>query len=515
MTAIDAYQLGYHVYIIEDAIASTEITHASLSIDYMSQRGIEFIKLNTFKDFINSPIPFKENNFLSHYDPTNHKNLIAKTLKDNSEKLSNYISELNSIKNQWRAISIVKRIKLLENFYKFFLESKEDCIDLIIKEVGKPRKFANDEYNFSKSLYGQAVKEAKQLIKYENSKENNSLRYLPLGIVAVITPFNNPLAIPIGKIIPAIAFGNVVLWKPAPESTLIAEFLKGLFVKAKIGHLLKLVIGDAAIVRQIAKNNNIDAITFTGSEKSGYQVASLALDKFKRIQLEMGGNNSIIVTDDINVDEVAKKVCLAIYGFSGQRCTAARRIIVFKKIKERFIKALLSEIALLRLGDPLSLNTDIGPIISREKCKQLEALCKKEIGLGKILCGGKISNKFSQGNWFEPTLILNPCLDSLIFTEETFGPIGLINEVRNIKEAVEISNAVRQGLIGSIFSDNNKHQKYFLEHAYAGMLVVNNAPIIINPALPFCGAKSSGYGIPEHGIFYRFFYTQPQTTYLS
>jgi acyl-CoA reductase-like NAD-dependent aldehyde dehydrogenase/nicotinamidase-related amidase len=507
--AIDAYQMGFKVIILKDAVASTDPAHATISLNYLSQRGIDIWGMNEFKFQL---LPQKNNIYICP-DPTNTKKIKKRINPLSSNDIDKIISRFNLLSPKWTDSKLKKRMAILMGWKKIIQKSKDKIIDHIIDEVAKPKKFAEEEFKLGMLIFDHVLNLAKTEAVINTSIKNQAVRYVPKGTVALITPFNNPFAIPLGKILPAILYGNKILWKPAIETLNIAIFLKSLLEKISNDSIIQIIEGGTHESRILAQHPGIDAISFTGSEYAGKELAMIAANKLQPLQAEMGGNNSIIIDDTVDIKKIAKSLCRSIFSFSGQRCTAIRRVIILKGMEDEFIKVFMREVRNLKLGDPKNSTTDIGPLISQEHCKKLASICKPEHHEGDILCGGKVSKEWSQGNWFEPTIILNPRLDAAIVKQETFGPIAVILVAKNIESAVRIANDVEQGLLNILCSKKQKVQEYFMSHIKSGMISINQLPVEINPTLPFSGIKNSGFGYPEHGLFDKLFYTSTQTIY--
>jgi acyl-CoA reductase-like NAD-dependent aldehyde dehydrogenase len=348
----------------------------------------------------------------------------------------------------------------------------------------------------------------------EEAGANFQLRHCPVGTVGLITPWNNPLAIPVGKLAPALLYGNTAVWKPALQTSQIARLLMQTLAEAGLDGLVSMVTGDADSGRLLLAQKGIAAISFTGSVVAGRAVAVACAVAGKALQAELGGNNAVIIMADADIDEVARKLAPAIFSFAGQRCTAPRRLIVEASAMRHFEQALLRAIAALQLGQPEDEKTQVGPLISREQQARMAALVSSAVAAGaRLLCGGKIPAGYEHGCWFEPTLIADVAMDAPLVQEESFGPIALLIAARDLDHALQLNNAVPHGLVTTVFSGDAAVQRRVVEEAQSGIVAVNQCPLEISPAAPFGGWKASGIGAPEHGRWDKIFYTRPQAVY--
>jgi acyl-CoA reductase-like NAD-dependent aldehyde dehydrogenase len=331
----------------------------------------------------------------------------------------------------------------------------------------------------------------------------------------MITPWNNPVAIPVGKLGPALAFGNGVVWKAANRASCTSRLVVETLMQAGPARgLVNLLFGGAETARQLIRQSEVEGISLTGSCTTGREVAGLCAAFPKPLQAELGGNNAAIVMPDGDLKKAARELTIAAFSFSGQRCTATRRFLVHEAVRNRFEETLLSCIRSLRLGDPADPGTDVGPVISREKQSMLRDLVEETSAKGaKLLCGGKVPAEWDFGCWFEPTLFDARDSALRVVQEETFGPIAVLQTVRDLTEALQRLNGVDHGLAASLYSYDPEDQHRFLEEAKCGTLKLNQPTLGVGPEAAFGGWKGSGLGPPEHGIWDRDFYTRPQALY--
>jgi hypothetical protein len=339
-------------------------------------------------------------------------------------------------------------------------------------------------------------------------------RLLPHGVVAIITPWNNPLALPVGKILPALLQGNAVIWKPAEEAPLTSKLILKLFKEAECSKVIHMVSGGGEAGDLLIRSDIVSAVSFTGSEKVGRSIALQCAGRFKPFQGELGGNNSLLLFTKKNIEKNVRSIAESVYAFSGQRCTAIRRIIIHKKFKKLFLSLFTKEVKNLEENFIFPRGI-LSPIISTKKRDDLINAVHGAIsgGANLLLGGGVLDGKGRKGSWMQPTLIDNVNPKSKLAQEELFGPIAILYEVTSIEEAMEIANQSRHGLLTVLLSDEKKEINFFKKHASTGIVSVNQCPIKVDPAMAFSGWKSSGIGIPEHGVWDRIFYNRIQSVY--
>ena len=341
------------------------------------------------------------------------------------------------------------------------------------------------------------------------------VRHCPLGTVGIVTPWNNPLAIPVGKIAPALVWGNTIVWKPAIEAPRLAMLLIDSLTEAGVPPgCVNMVFGGATTVQPILRDPRIAAVSLTGSSKTGRHVAAICAAHGKKLQAELGGNNAAVVTAACHIEAVARDVVNAAFSFSGQRCTAVRRVIVDRLIHDQFALALVEAVRALPVGWPLAHTTRIGPLISRSAQQRIaDVVASARDDGGTLHCGGRIPVGFEQGCWYEPTLLSGLDQHCPVVQTESFGPVLILSDAANMDDALQQCNAVEQGLVATCYCEEPKLQRQFMESAQAGIICLHGRPPAIDPRAPFGGWKASAIGPPEHGEWDRAFYARPQAIY--
>jgi acyl-CoA reductase-like NAD-dependent aldehyde dehydrogenase len=345
-----------------------------------------------------------------------------------------------------------------------------------------------------------------------------AVRRCPHGTIAIITPFNNPLYLPLGKIVPAILYGNTVVWKPAPEASQVSRRLLALLHDAGWPKgLVTLVEGDRRLGQALLDDPRIDAVSITASSAAGFSAQEACARRRIPLQAELGGNNAAIIWDDADLADAARQVASGAFDQAGQRCTANRRVIVHQAIRDPFVELLLAASGTLPWGDPLDENTRIGPLVSPARRGSVAGMVDR----ASRRCGpplrpqvGDVPRQVRRADaWFPPTILCCDDPQAEIVQEETFGPVLVVQPAGNWREAIELCNGVRQGLAAAVFTRSRDVATRFLDEARAGILKVNRSTADAAVDAPFGGWKASGLGPPEHGAFDLEFFTRPQTVY--
>jgi alpha-ketoglutaric semialdehyde dehydrogenase len=338
-----------------------------------------------------------------------------------------------------------------------------------------------------------------------------------VGVYGLITPWNFPIAIPAWKAAPALAFGNTVILKPANPTPAIAHALAAIVHKAGAPPgVFNMVLGEGGVGSAIADHEEIDAISFTGSQSVGGKVAETAIRRQARIQLEMGGKNPLVVLDDADLERaVACAIDGAFYG-TGQRCTASSRVIVTEGIHDRFVEALAERAAALRVGDALDPQTQIGPAVNESQLEQnLRYIEIARSEGGRLVTGGEALKLARPGFYMSPAVIADTAAMMRINCEEVFGPVVSTVRVRDYDEALEIANHGRFGLSAGIVTNSLKHARHYRRHVRAGMVMINLPTAGVDYHVPFGGTRRSSYGAREQGFAAVEFYTQTKTVYVG
>lgn len=337
----------------------------------------------------------------------------------------------------------------------------------------------------------------------------------PVGVVGLITPWNFPIAIPAWKIAPALAYGNAVVLKPAELTPGCAWALAEIISRSGLPEgVFNIVFGKGASVGQhLVDHPDVDAVSFTGSVPTGRAIASSCAKTLKKVQLEMGGKNPMVVLDDADLD-LAVAACLNGAFFStGQRCTASSRLIVTEGIHDRFVAALTTAMQGLKVGNALEAGIQMGPVVDARQLEQNLSYLKIAADEGGTVIGGERLTLAQEGFYMAPALVSETSNDMRINREEVFGPVASILRAGDYDEALALANDSAFGLSAGICTTSLKQASHFKANAEAGMVMVNLPTAGVDYHVPFGGSKGSSYGAREQGSYAAEFYTRVKTAY--
>lgn len=529
-TALDAYARGYCVVLASDATGSTEPLHAEITREYLDGRAAEVIDVETILARFtprqpSAPLPAaliagrridttSPEKILSHANPADTREEIFCFAAADRAVVHNAVSNSHIAQRDWEQMPIKARANLLLNWRDGLQKEKGNWSAMIVHEVGKPLCDAQEEIQRALAYISSCIDTA---LTNNFAHPEFKVRYCPLGTIALITPWNNPIAIPVGKLIPALLYGNSIVWKPSPHASRIAEALLQSLIEAGLPPaLVNLVFGDGETARHLMLDPGVSAVSLTGSIDAGTSALALCTLARKPLQAELGGNNALIVLPGTNLDAVIEALAKSAFSFSGQRCTAIRRFIVEKSLCEEFKYKLSHATANLCVGPPNEQSTDIGPLISqRHQSRVRQAIEQACAGGAHVLIGGVVPPGKDHGSWLLPTLIAGAEPDSPIVQNETFGPVAVIQQSENLEDAIRLANYVSHGLVAGLVGGNGTDQARFMESIQAGIVKLGPGPLSIHADAPFGGWKASSIGVPEHGHWDRDFYARPQTIYMG
>ncbi len=340
----------------------------------------------------------------------------------------------------------------------------------------------------------------------------------PVGAVAVVTPFNFPIAIPAWKIAPALTYGNTVVWKPAGVVPLLAVRLAEALVEAGLPEgVLSLLLADGKIGGRLVAHPGIDAVTFTGSTSVGRQLIEVCGRLARPIQTEMGGKNAAAVLADADLDLAAAEVVAGAFRSTGQKCTATSRLIVAEAIADEFLGLLVERTGELQVGDPLVAGSQLGPLVTRDARDEIQAAVDASVAHEsvRVLAGGRpYQDEQRRSGAFLPPTVLEVTGESVLWREELFGPVLAVRRARDDRAALELINDSPFGLLAAVFTDDLRAVTAAVDQVDVGVLHINSETAGADPHVPFGGAKQSGFGPKEQGRAAREFFTTTKTVYL-
>ena len=387
-------------------------------------------------------------------------------------------------------------------------------------EMGKPLREARGETLRAAQILRYSASEAFRPVgeHFEQSATGAqvSTRRRPVGVVGLITPWNFPIAIPVWKLAPALMYGNTVVLKLAYESPRTGLHVAEAFAEANLppGVLNVLTGRGSTVGAALVRDPRVRAISFTGSVATGHGVRDEATKAGKRVQLELGGHNPLIVMDDADLDRAAEAAYAGAFWSAGQKCTATRRIYVQDGVYDRFRDTFLARIERGRVGDPLDPETEVGPIVNEGQFEEIVgAIERGRSDGGRILAGGERAH--DEAYLIPPTVFEDVRDDAFLSCEEVFGPVTSLYRFADFDEAIARANAVPFGLSASIFTSSLATATRFQNEAQAGLLHVNSQTAGAEVHVPFGGIKSSGFGPHEQGRAAIEFYTEVVTIYVD
>jgi alpha-ketoglutaric semialdehyde dehydrogenase len=424
------------------------------------------------------------------------------------EDVDHAVEAAKTAYEDWRLVPAPRRGEILFRFAQLLTEQKDDIAQLMAREMGKvlPEAAGDVQEAIDMSFYmgGEGRRLFGQTTPSElRDKFNMSVRQ-PIGVVGVITPWNFPIAIPSWKIAPALVCGNTVVFKPATDTPLLGERFVELLVEAGVpAGVINIVHGGGgAVGDRLVRHPDVPVITLTGSRETGVEVMRNAADNLKHVHLELGGKNAIIVLDDADLDLAVEGIIWSAFGTSGQRCTAASRVIVQDGAYNELEKRLVAAAEKLRLGPGWEEGVDVGPVINAGALEKIHSYTEigKDEG-AKLLTGGEVADGdgLGEGNFYRPTIFGEVDPGMRVAQEEIFGPTTALIRVREVDEAIRVSNGIEFGLSSSIFTRDVNTAFRAMRDLEAGITYINAGTIGAEVHLPFGGTKHTGNGHREAG----------------
>ena len=454
-------------------------------------------------------------------NPSDTSDIIAEYSSATSDQFEEAVQSALHAQREWEKIGIEKKSQILIKIGDELIHKSKELGELLSREEGKPLAegigevaSAGQQFQYYGSeclrLYGEKIPSTRPGFQVEISRE-------PLGVIGIISPWNFPIAIPAWKAAPALMCGNAVILKPASLTPASAIELTKIITNQDIPEgLFNLVLGSGGDVgNKIATHKDIVAITFTGSVDVGKKLYQDASPQLKKMQMEMGSKNPLVVMDDADLQTAITCASNGAYGGTGQKCTASSRLIVHEKIYKEFVEGLIENIKNIKVGHALDKGTQMGPASNQSQYES--NLNYVEIGKGeaKLAYGGNPMNMRTAGYYMEPTLFIDGDNKSRINQEEMFGPIACVIPAKNLEHALEIANDTDFGLSSGIITQSLAKAEYFKQNIKTGVATVNLPTAGLDYHVPFGGRKASSFGPREQGTYARDFYSQVKTSYIN
>ena len=495
---------------------ATETLTASIGITSSSK---------TYKNFIDGEwVESRSGDMFEDRNPADTREVVGVFQKSNREDVDSAVDAAKRAFKKWRLVPAPRRAEIVYRASEILIERKEECSRDMTREMGKVlRETRGDVQEAIDTGYYMAGEGRRLFGPTTPSELPNKFAMAvrqPLGVCAMITPWNFPMAIPSWKLFPAIVAGNTCVIKPAQDTPLsVFNFVRTLADAGLPRGVVNIVTGFGSTVGgPLTEHPDVRAVSLTGSTAVGRIVGETAAKSFKHCSLELGGKNPMIVLDDANLDLAIEGALWGAFGTTGQRCTATSRIILQKGIYNDFTHRLVERARRLKIGNGLDEAVDMGPAVNESQLKT--DLSYVEIGKNegaRLLCGG---NRLDSGNykygWFmEPTVFGDVDAKMRIAQEEIFGPVVSLIPCEGFEDAIEIANNIEYGLSSAIYTRDVNKAFVAMRDLYAGITYVNAPTIGAEVHLPFGGVKATGNGHREGGFGAVDFYTEWKSIYVD
>ena len=455
-------------------------------------------------------------------NPSDLSDVVGEYAQADQKQTEHAIGAARAAAPAWAAFNVQQRADVLDRIGTEILARKDELGTLLSREEGKTLPEGTGEVaragNIFKFFAGEVLRRTGELVPSVRPGIDVEITREPVGVVGIISPWNFPAAIPAWKVAPALAYGNCVVFKPAdlvPGSAwAMAEIISRAGLPAGV---FNLVMGRGSVVGEtMIGDPRVDAISFTGSVDTGRKVAQKAVAQLKKLQLEMGGKNPLVVLDDADLKTAVESAVNGAYFSTGQRCTASSRLIVTKGIHGKFVDAMIERIKAMPVDHALKAGTQMGPVVDKNQLNQdLFYIEEGKKEGAKLVHGGNLLKREKEGFYLEPALFTETRNDMRINREEVFGPESAVIAAKDSDEALAIANDTQFGLASGIVTTSLKHAAHFRRNSQAGMVMVNLPTAGVDYHVPFGGRKGSSYGPREQGRYAAEFYTAVKTSYVA
>lgn len=431
--------------------------------------------------------------------------VIAPVVRSGTQDVADAVAAAKSAYSTWRLTPAPRRGELLFKLALILTERKDDLARLMTQEMGKTVAETRGDVQEAIDMAYYMGGEGRRLKGYTAPVEMPNKFGMALrdsvGIVGLITPWNFPVAVPSWKMLPALVAGNTVVWKPSEDTPASSAMFVQAFIDAGFpAGVVNLVLGYGDAGAALTEHPDVRILSFTGSTTTGLAVYSKAAALGKKVTLEMGGKNAIIVLDDANLDLAVDAITWSAYGTTGQRCTACSRLIVQSGIRPKLTEALLAKAKTLVVGDGLKEGVTVGPLVNQKALDKVSAYMDvaRQDGADLLIGGGR-DTQAGPGYFFQPTLFGGVTPAMRIAREEIFGPVLSMIEVGSLEEAVQVNNDSAYGLSSSIFTENVNKAFQAIRDLTTGIVYINHGTTGAEIQFPFGGTRGTGNGMREAG----------------
>ena len=481
--------------------------------------------MNTYRNFINGKwVESESARTAANINPANTDDVLGTVRQATRDEARAAVEAAANAFRSWRATPAPARGRIVAKAARLLEENKEEVAQLLTREEGKTIAESRGELQRSINVAEFCAGEARRLNGETIPSElPSNFAYTikqPIGVVACVTPWNFPVAIPIWKVAPALVAGNTVVFKPASITPATAVRITEIFEAAGIPPgVLNLVLGSGSEAGdEIINHPAVKAISFTGSNGVGIRLYEQASRRGAKVQCEMGGKNPVIVLEDADMDLAVESTAQGAFGSSGQRCTATSRAVVVNEIADEFVQRIAKRAASMRLGAGADAQTEMGPSVDENQFKTV----LRYIDVGRedgatLVCGGEraTGDGLDKGYFVHPTVFDNVTADMRIAREEIFGPVLSVLRVPDFEHAMEVANDCEYGLSSSIFTNDAARIFRFVDEIETGMTHINSPTTGGEAHVPFGGIKGTGIGDREQGSTALDFYTDLKVVYVD
>src|SRR5437868_2130791 len=481
--------------------------------------------MSTYRNFINGQwIESESSRTVENVNPSNTDDVLGTIRQATRDEARRAVEAASEAFRAWRSTPAPQRGRIVARFARLLEEDKENLSQILTREEGKTVAESRGELqrsiNVAEFCAGESRRMTGETIPSELPLNFAYTITQPLGVVACVTPWNFPVAIPIWKIAPALVAGNTVVFKPASITPATAVRITEIFETAGVPPgVLNLVLGSGSEAGdEIINHPAVKAISFTGSNGVGIRLYEQASRRGAKVQCEMGGKNPVVIMEDADMDLAVESTAQGAFGSSGQRCTATSRAVVIDEIADEFVERIVKRAQSMRLGPGADPATEMGPSVDENQFNTV----LKYISVGRedgatMACGGSraTGNGLDKGYFVSPTVFDRVTPDMRIAREEIFGPVLSVLRVRDFESAIQVANDCEYGLSSSIFTNDAARIFRFVDEIETGMTHINSPTTGGEAHIPFGGSKGTGIGDREQGSTALDFYTELKVVYVD
>ncbi|HEX6140727.1 MAG TPA: aldehyde dehydrogenase family protein [Candidatus Limnocylindria bacterium] len=480
--------------------------------------------MSSFQNLIGDRwVPARSGATFTSVNPANRDEVIGEFAASGPDDVEAAVAAARAAFPAWSQMPAPKRGEILFKVARLLAEHKEELARLMTREMGKvlpeARGDVQEAIDVAYYMAGEGRRLFGQTVPSEMPNKFAMAIRRPIGVVGIITPWNFPIAIPGWKLFPALICGNTAVIKPASDTpACLVRFVELLMEGGIPSGVVNVVTGSGTEVgNAIVDHPDVRVISFTGHTETGVEISRRAAETLKRVSLELGGKNPIVIWEDADLDLALDSVIWSAFGTSGQRCTAASRIVVHRSIHDRFVDALKARVAKLVLGDGLLETTDVGPVINDRAVERIAGYAAIGRNEGDLVIGGEPAREgeLARGSFFQPTIFADVRPGARIAQEEIFGPVTSVIPVDTWEEAVEVVNGVKYGLSSSLFTRDINLAFRSIRDFESGLGYVNHGTIGAEAHLPFGGTKATGNGHREVGQAALDFFSEWKSVYID